>query len=522
MNCRECNLILDTQAPEGLTSAQRAAVDAHLASCEDCRADLANWRSVAALSIPPTAPELRSRIAALLPATAARSAAAARGRGRVFVVGGLLVGGVALAAMLALQLAGESQPAVDPVVSQSAPTAGEAQPVTESVTSSAEPEATARETSPTPGVNAEAGATFQGGLDPRSVVVLARPEAAAGAVERVEGAKCHDAIVEQLRAIVGLNVIAGPRVSSFDSAGLDDWQIARELGAGYLLVVSTQNGCNAYLHDARSSDARATIGGAMYGGATFPPANGWSGFASSVASSLRKNLLEDPATRIVEAQAAVLNSALSDGERVYALYGLQDRTRPIPGAFNSAVVAAAAQIGVSSPDASARALAWVNLRHVDDPYLIQPLLQSLATDIDEDVRMQAALTLNTFLDEPGVREALLRAAAEDSSREPSVTCCIPTVREAAEWASVANEDLAAWARGKLLDENLPTRSRLFWFGAGMPDGRFVMLRDLGDDAPAVIFEIGRSEADPRVRQMAWRALIASARNPDYVPLLVDD
>jgi HEAT repeat protein len=366
---------------------------------------------------------------------------------------------------------------------------------------------------------AEASTAFEGGLDPRSIVVFRRPEAVADTAELAEAAKCHDAIIEQLQAIVGLNVIAGTRVSSFDGSNLDDWEVARALGAGNLLHLSTENGCNARLHHARSSDPwESRITGLTFGG-RYPAADGWLGFALTVADNVRESLLANPATRIIEAQASVLNVALSDRQRIHALQELQDSGQP--GAFESGVVAAAAQLAISSSDSDAREAAWVYLRGVDDQLLVAPLLQALATDADEDVRMQAALTLRTFVDEPGVREALLRAAAEDPASEPYVTCCVPTVREAAEWASVATQDLPALARGKLLDENLPTRSRLYWLGAGMPDGRSVRISDLGDDVQPIVFEIGRNETDPILRRMAWRAL-DGANHPEVVPVLLDD
>ena len=522
MNCRECNLILDTQAPEGLTSAQRAAVDAHLASCEDCRADWANWQVVAALAIPPTPPELRARIAGLLPATAARSASAARGRGRVFVVGGLLLAGAALAAVLALQFAGESGPVSEPLASQSAPTIGEAISVAPSSAPSAEPGTASLETSPTPAATSEAGTDFAGGLDPRTVVVFARPETVAGTIELEEFEKCHAAMVAALEEIVGINVIAGPRVESFEGSGLDDWEVAQTLGAGHLFVVGTDNGCNTRLHDSRLRDPwESRVTGGMYGG-LFPAADGWTGFASSMARSVREALLDDPATQIVEARATLLNTALSDAERIHALSELYDGLDPIEGEFDSVVIATAVQIGSSSPDARARFAAWLHVHGVDDPNLLQPLLHALANDPDADVREAAALALNTFLDEPGVRDALLRAASEDPSYEPTVVCCLITVRETAEWASVATADLPAFARGKLLDDGLPARSRLLWLSGWSPDGRFVFLRDLGADAPGVVFDIGRSEPDPRVRQMAWKTLGGRAHDPAFVPVLLDD
>jgi hypothetical protein len=520
MNCREINFILDTHATEALTSAQRAAVDGHLASCEDCRADWANWHGVAALAIPPTPPELRTRVAAMMPAVVSRSGSAARRPGRGFLIGGLLLAGAALAAALALRDTQDSPLTADEPSAQSTPISGAALAGVQSMPP-AELAASADDAAAPRDAASEAGAPFEGGLDPLSVVVLARPEAVAGAFELEEFAKCHAAIVGQLQDVVGINVIAGPRVASFDGSGLDDFEIARSLGAGYLFVVSTENGCNTRLHDSPFPDSWVSGAGGMYG-QIFPAADGWVGFARTMAFSVREALLENPASRVAVAHATLFDAALSDRERIHALTELHDGGKPMPGAFDSSVVAAAALIGSSSPDADARTVAWTYLHGVDDNYLVQPLMQALATDPSEDVRRAAARALNTFLDEPGVRDALLRAAAEDPSREPSVVCCLVTVRETAEWASVATADLPAFARGKLFDDSLPARSRLLWLSGWSPDGRFIFLRDLGADAPAAVFDIGRNEQDPRVRQMAWKALSGRAHNAAFVPVLLDD
>jgi len=511
MNCREISFILDSNASAALTSAQRVAIDAHFLTCKSCSEDWANWRSISALSIPAIPPGLRERIAALLPSNMAGKETAAGQPRRAFIIGAFLIAGAAMAAALTLQL-GQDAPESGP---------GVVEPAQESVEGTAAEQAKPAETNAPVGdaegpveSSAPVGATDTTpriGLDPYSIVVFASPEADAGAVELAEFVRCHDAVVEQLRAIQGLNVITGARVSAFDGSGFSDLEIARQLGAGSLLVVHMRMGCGAIQRDSQSD---ALLSSLLSGVATPSPDVGWRPFATGVARGVRDATLKDSESVSAEARATLLNSTLADGERIAAL------NRLARGDYDSAVVAATAQIGLTSQDVGARISAWAHMRRIDDPYLVQPLLQALANDDNPIVRQQAALTLNTFLDEPGVRGSLLRAAAEDPSVEPLTGCC--SVRESAEWASVASDDLAAWVHTRLLDGNLPARSRLMWISRLAPDGRTIHLRDLGDDAPTAVFELGRNETDPLVRAMAWNVLDANTLDPAFIPVLAED
>jgi HEAT repeat protein len=166
----------------------------------------------------------------------------------------------------------------------------------------------------------------------------------------------------------------------------------------------------------------------------------------------------------------------------------------------------------------------VALRGVENPGLTQPLLQALAADPDSTVRMQAALTLHAFLDEPAVRRALQHAAANDPASEPEAACCILTVREAAERALIPDAELKDWLRRTVLDEDLPARSRLLPLAVGSPDGRpsTLSMAEIGGDASRAVFEIGSREQDPRVRQMAWTVLARAAPDNAFVPVLLRD
>lgn len=366
-------------------------------------------------------------------------------------------------------------------------------------------------------------------MDAHRIVVLKRPETAADALAIAIATQCHDAIVRRLRGVAGLKVTADSAVSPYEgNSGVTrlapgvarftlppaDREIARKLGAANVVVVSTENGCHVTEFNGQTG---GIVTGAMSGSLN-PPADGWDSFAVMLAQKIGDMTLKDLPTVVEEAKAVVLNTALSERERTEALWKIDS------SAFDKEVVGAAAQIGTKSANADVRGSVWAVLRGVDDQSLIQPLLQALANDPDASVRMQAALTLNTFLDRPGVHEALQRAAAEDPSKEPEVPCCILSVRDAAERASIADKDFRGWVLRTLLDESLPARSRLLSLQGFSPDQRFMSLTtaDFGTEAAGVVFAIGRNEKDPRVRRMAWNALWRAKPDEAFLPVLLSD
>jgi hypothetical protein len=302
-----------------------------------------------------------------------------------------------------------------------------------------------------------------------------------------------------------------------------DRKIASDLGAAHALVVTTDSACSVALF---SSQTGAMIVGGAIGD---PQGNRLDGFALNMAHEIHDSLLNESGTELARARATILNIGLSDRERAAALWKIVSSNRgnqgkALPEFFDKDVIAAIVQLGARSSDADVRGGIWAGVRDfaIDDPSLVQALMQSLSSDKDESVRSQAATTLNRFLDKPGVLAALQRAAAEDSSRESRVACCILTVREAAERASIATRDLRGWARSTLFDESLPARSRLLHVGGWSPDGRFSMLSQSDGEAARVVFDIGRREQNPAVRAMAWDSLRGAAPNESFVPVLVED
>jgi hypothetical protein len=74
----------------------------------------------------------------------------------------------------------------------------------------------------------------------------------------VRVSQCHDAVVNHMRAVPQFEVIA-PGTASYTAgkpSGLtdNDRQAARAQGAGQVLIISTEMGCGATLHDAGTGD----------------------------------------------------------------------------------------------------------------------------------------------------------------------------------------------------------------------------------------------------------------------------
>jgi HEAT repeat protein len=402
-------------------------------------------------------------------------------------------------------------------------------------------------------------------LDRYSVVVLAAPNPATGAQGLGFFEECHAAIVTALGAVNGLNVIAGQRVVPYASSGLRPEEIARQLGAGTVLVLGTSDqamvdrvvatragmGLTTRLGSCFARQLDTQTGAELVNTGRGDPewdADSAPSIAADVAEHVRKALFDDRATRIAAAREKVLNGALDDQQRITALLELRDGPQfseplvpsqpdgtsvrsaipliglrasaaPMVEAYDDAIVAAVTQIGLTSSNARARQAAWNNLRAVRDPEIARALITSLANDRDENVRRAAALALGYLVDEPGVRDALTRAAAQDPSEQAPVPCCIPSVRDAALRALRSEADLHAAALGTLRDETLSAEDRLRPLYQSV-DGRGYPVA-LDDEAARAVFDIARGADDALLRARAWDAL-ASVRNAEFTSTLLGD
>jgi len=548
MNCAEVDRALASHGP--YTPKQKQAIDEHLSSCRDCREAWAAYRGLVAEPIPATPTALRHRVMRALLATRRVEPRAAHplrlGLGLLLLAG-------AAAASTWVYRSFEEEPTVPSalVESDNAPTA-----VSPSSGDTGARRATRPGAAPANGGVgqpdvAPAGDAYP--LDAYSLVVLAIPSPALAPEAAGYFEQCHEDALRALRTIDGLNLIAGGQVSPYGDSRRPPEEIGRELGAGRVLVLSTASATRFEQMPAppREHEPGSRVAGSCYAdlidvqtNAGRPIAGGTSSpwtaddsrrFAQGVAWGVRNAILEDRGALIARAQATVLDPAGGVGRvgalanlrrgRLYAEQLAIDEMQgmapePIPGAFTEAVVAAAVNIGSAAPDAMVRLYAWRYLRGVRDPNLTQALLYSLASDGDARVRCQAALTLGYLLDEPGVRNALMRASLEDPSTEPPTKDgCILSVRAAAERALQSDDELRAASLRTLLDPTLPSASRLAPLyesldGRGLPSA-------LDETAAQAVFEIGQRAEDARVRALAWESLRSSVL-PAFKPTLIED
>jgi HEAT repeat protein len=131
----------------------------------------------------------------------------------------------------------------------------------------------------------------------------------------------------------------------------------------------------------------------------------------TIADTLRWEQERDPAA----AAATIMKPAAAEQDKA-AAWGMIHASAA--DYWTDSIVAEATRIGMTSTDPNVRAAIWRHARATrTHPLLLQPLLQALASDPDGNVRAAAARTLDQYLDETGVREALESAAQYDPDAE---------------------------------------------------------------------------------------------------------
>lgn len=524
MNCHELNRILDTNDAKDLGVTEKAAIERHFASCGTCRSAWTSIAEIVSEPIPAISPELLARIDQLI---AARLPDRPRSIRRTFIAGSLLVLGAAAATIL-LQVGDRDE--------ELAETPDPRPPATESLPSSQNdetPMAGNRPSEPavSDGADSASGAAATPAsyaLDPRSLVVLTdpRPNADADALAKLD--ECHRGVVARLRELPGLNVIAGVAVTAFQDTGMTNEQIARELGAGSVLILDDLAVCNSKLADSRTG---AFIAGRIAAtalvtseeGLTFDTDNlDWNRFYDGLARTVSDALLMQEAELVAEAQATFLNTSLGEDERLAALYRTNSSTRSLPDAiFSQAVIAALAQIMTTSAEPQNRRTGVLSVRGLNDATLIEPLLYVLNHDAETEVRRVAAGTLHEYVSEPRVREALLNIIAEDRDDDPSIICCQGGLGETARRALATDDELRVLSLQQLMNTDLTGFLRL----QPLVDflDRDLMYSHVLDGAQAnAVFSIGRGSDDATVRSRAWSVLARGSLDPAFVPTLLDD
>lgn len=524
MNCHELNRIIETKDANDLGVTEKAAIERHFASCGSCRNAWASFAEIVSEPMPAISPALRSRIDQLI---AARLPTRPKSVRRAFIGGSLLVLGAA-AATIALKVGDRDEALV--ATPDSLPPSTELSPSDENdeTPPAGLPTGEAAVGGAADSASGAAPAPDSYALDPRSLVVIteAGPNADANLLARLD--ECHRGVVARLRELPGLNVIEGVAVTAFQNTGMTSGQIARELGAGSVLVLDGLAPCHVTLSETRTG---AFLAGRSAGraivteeGLSFDTDNlDWDAYYDRLAGTVSDALLMEDGELIAEAQATFLNTSLSEEERLRALYRTSASAGALPEAvFSQAVIAALVQIMTTSAEVQHRRDAVLSLADFNDASLIDPLLYALNYDAETAVRSVAASTLHEYLDEPRVRDALRRIVADDPDDDPSVICCEFNLGQVARRALASDDELRALSLQQLMNTELTDSERLQPL-FNYPDGRDVVFADKLDKAQSdAAFSIGRDSGDSAVRSQVWRSLALGARNPAYLPTLLDD
>ena len=335
-------------------------------------------------------------------------------------------------------------------------------------------------------------------------------------------AEAYEAILSGLASIDGLYVIGRESVLPYVGSTLPAVEIARGLGVGSILESSIRADRGGVFMDVDLIDAQTgKASGSGYLLELNPniriappvpfdldalmPQMG-SRIAEKVESRLFPKPPPDPQQASADPQAIVLDTSLSDSERLDALKRLRYGGVEVR---SGAVVIAAVQIAMSSGESRVRAGVWREMAGVDDSYLVQPLLHSLANDADEGVRRVAAETLRGFLDEPGVREALDYARDYDASER---------VRNEIRFSMLSTADQQEESRAMALDTSLSADERWsairrVWYDEQGHSSA------LDDPLTAALVDVAKSADNRLVRALSW-SMLSETADPNVVqPLL---
>ncbi len=345
-------------------------------------------------------------------------------------------------------------------------------------------------------------------------------------------AEAYEAILSGLASIDGLYVIGRESVLPYAGSALPAVEIARGLGVGSILESSIRADTASVSLDVDLIDART--GESHRSGHLLeispnlrmvdPPFDLdtlMPDMASRIAEQVENTLFAKPRPdrqqRNDEAQAIFLDSSLGGNERLDALRDVWPLVRNAGPeyrdkrneALSGPAAIAAAQLAIYSDDSRVRAGAWSMMAGVDDPYLVQPLLHSLANDADAGVRRVAAETLKGFLDEPGVREALEYARDYDASER---------VRNEIRFSMLSTADQQEESRAMALDTSLSADERLsairrVWYDEQGHSSA------LDEPLTAALVDVAKSADNRLTRALSW-SMLSETADPNVVqPLL---
>lgn len=357
-------------------------------------------------------------------------------------------------------------------------------------------------------LNRDNNANGQIVLDPYTVVVL--PLEIVGDDPRAAdlAAVAYDDIVAQLAAIDGLYVLGGESLLPYAGLELPPEEIARQLGAAHVLTGSVWVGEYSLLLEFGYTDVETgkQVGSTSFGarpGTQRPirvyPDKLLPNAIPPVIESIRARVFPerqaDHRQELAKSEVTFLDVSRSDNERLEALRELIDSGGTGGEPLFDVAIVAAVDMALGSDDYWIRDEVWSHLGHIRDPYLVQPLLHSLANDSHEVVRKRAATVLRNFLDKPGVREALTYAGEYDPSaqvrREARFSVILPDAQRAELEAMVLDSVFSDQERSHAFFE--------LWFNHGE-------VIELSRVLMSTMIDMATNSDDARIRRNVWFGL----------------
>lgn len=237
--------------------------------------------------------------------------------------------------------------------------------------------------------------------------------------------------------VVLLNNVAGIRVDlSQTDGGFDSVPVAagqEPMPYDFRLDVASAHAARTWSFSvsgrARSPAARFSFSAGASPGEPVEPLE----LAQQVIAQLQENLLPPDDSVVAGIELEVLDTTRSTEDRLAALSrlrrveGRKDDERPIGSDIVAAVLAL---VPGASPEQ--RASIWRLLRDTNDPLLLPALGNAVRYETSDAARLEAAVSLSRFGDEPSVRAALELAARTDAAAN---------IRQFASWAT---RDEAGW------------------------------------------------------------------------------
>ena len=344
----------------------------------------------------------------------------------------------------------------------------------------------------------------------------------------------REALNKELLSVAGLHVVGDRLVLPYSDSGLTPVEIARAVGVGSVVhgqIWAPDDKWAVHLVHGDASGGeppRSSSMGFRVKRISSGQSNGLADvaevrdrvaqFGEQVESRLFPERRPDRAQLIAEMQAEILDTSLSDAERVKALEVMPRVMNASPSyvearsqALSGPVASALAQIATYSDDARLRMQVWRALTNVDDPGLVAPLLSALANDQSDGVRIEAARRLaEGFRDAPGVLEAIDYAAEVDPSER---------VRKSIRFATSSEEKQAQELRTTILDTSASFDAR--WSALReyhLNDGA---LRELDGEIIISMVEMARSTENPHYALGVWTHLIGTDE-PHLVEPLIEE